>query len=663
VTSEVGTPAASGLGIGLGSQGLQDGLMLATLENQVPTARDPELWNAQRTKDIVELLRPKWGRVCQDGVQRCAERLGLATDWEEGEVAENGQKTRILSLAGNALLIDVEWVGEIVRNVVMSFPNAGGGMEKSAARGATVLKRNLVGSGEPSCGYLSLKDFAANLESLAKMDQLVRQGSSCFEAINGLYASLERIWEWELVCARKEMRENGRAGDDDAIAERQVLLQKSGRPGMHEGRTIGLRLDYWKHGVPPPPGRQEGCKGGMIGEEDEDTSGDCELLIGCEACSSDLYTPIRVSDNWVSESVGRAIRTDDIFTGSTSYVIDWQDPPPTFLPASDEGNAMQVDLDLMGPPQSLPNARFVARLNPPITLPLQTVIEIHNLMGQPLLQDSIQPTTYLSLLLGPSLQTSAESSEPMSAPDFRRVRSVRTWYDDGTSSSRPYEVRLLVLPLAWARTLSEIPFAHPKNLVLILPILRQWAFFGNMLRRTFSIEHGAQNRDSQEPPTESANAHTESSRGKPSHANGVTKYSNNYRPPTPPSDTDSEDDGHADQSANTHGFSATSGSVLEVSFAFDALPRIDLSCSISTPGRSRSEVLNFHIEPNAIVMGDRNGEHVETRQQERADASPDRERSRKCARALEVCQDLGILAEWMRSKGFLSDEDVIMKEA
>lgn len=488
----IGSPALLGLGQ-FGSTGMTP-MASAAEDPSVDEAvarglgihvRDQDEDRRRRLEDIMKMMAHRWGRVCQEGVERSARRMGLDCMWEEGT-------KRTLSIAGSGILIDVEFIGEDVGAVVLSFPASTEAVGKLAGRGAKVLMKDLKGNGK---GYVSLKAFVQNLERLARMDQLGRCGVSCFDAVEGVHGSLEKIFDWEL---RNLKVERGVYSNDEGLKD-EVMCKGNGRPRKYANGRVGLTLQYWqdrrlvlarKH----EPDAMNIESPNQAELDDLDTEA-YSALIECEASSSELYPPIRVSDAWVAPQIERPpfLGANPLYISTTSS-IDWQEPPATLLSSKAPPEAMDID-DSQSLPQKPPNLRFVAHFEPPIIVPLETALEIYNSVGAPLAQESIQPTTYESLLFG-KMDTSyrkPSSSSPEQGRQFRTVtRTIKSYPPTGPPVKHRHQYTLFATHQpAYAHTIDHMPFSHPRHLVAILPILRQWALLGSILRRSFAPQSTA----------------------------------------------------------------------------------------------------------------------------------------------------------------------------
>jgi hypothetical protein len=166
-------------------------------------------------------------------------------------------------------------------------------------------------------------------------------------------------------------------------------------------------------------------------------------------------------------------REDNLFDDMEELTTDWLEPPvEELMDAADD------------PLQSRPPfARFVARLDPPVVLPLQDQLEVH-----PGLMASSVGTLESILFSGLS----------KSNVTFRQV-----YIPHGTSSNAEedsvhrYELHSHLKPV-YARQLSEIPFSHPRDLLSIFRTLRQYVVVRSLLEGCFG------ELNSQETPVKKA---------------------------------------------------------------------------------------------------------------------------------------------------------------
>ena len=648
-----GTPGISGLG-GLGVASLGDGLgggqmghgrgltgvtglgLLDATSLGGLGIRDNEQERQRRLAGIVSLLGTKWGRVSQEGVESCARRLGLECLWEDGgSFSVSGEKSRTLSIAGNGLLVDVEFVGEVVKGVVLSFPGSGEGAARSTGEGAEILRRDLAG--ERKVGYVYLDAFAENLAVLGRLDQLGREGVGCFDAIEGVYGCLSRVNIWEV----EQMRQDRFVEVEGENIVREVQCKKSGRPRMHADGKIGLRLDYWMERRIIPSRKRQADEMEIDEQprqddtEAEEKSKVWSVMIDCEASPAALYPSIRVSDAWVSQNVGKSLSIDEELFASNDSLVDWLDPPSTFVSTQDpQADAMNIDSATLLPTR-LPNIRFTAHFNPPVIVPLQTAIQIYSGVGAPLTQDSIQSTTYTSLLFPTADPSQAPSVSPTpysTTSTLHFTKTVHSFSADGTPTPHRHDYTLFTPHHDWARAISEIPFEHPRQLILLLPILRQWALLGSILRRTLSPTSTSPSTNQPLPRTPTT--HRNRNRKQPHRTPSPS-------PPTTPSDTSSSRSSSPSPSSPPSPLSSSPPSPafpelagvrkIDLALSLHPLPRL----TVITTGVSATVQVGVNGDVG-VVVGEGEGE---------GEGEGD---GGKEERALTAVEDLGVWVEWMR---------------
>jgi len=499
---QFGFPAGTGLDAGFFPRGV--GLTPVAMQmtasqggiSAIAAAQDQEEERRRRIESIVGSLSTRWGFVSQEGVERCARRLGLECMWEESMGEERQRK---LIIAGHGVLVDVEFRGHEVRDVVLQLEGSMESVVTSAGAASEVLKQNL--HGDEGSAYVILDGFMENMERLASMDRLGGPEVNCFDAVEGIHLSLQRIHAWEVGRSKQE-------GKQEATTD--VMCQQNGRPRMHTGGRIGLAVQYWMDrrfasGEKTTPGAMDIDT--VEGAEDEDDLTIWSFLVDCEASPAELYPPIRISDEWVSEAVETPASTNILPDASP---IDWQDPPPTLLPPKSPTNGAGV-LDIEGTllPKS-PDVHFVAKFEPPVIVPLQTAIQIHASVGSPLPQESLLPTTFESLIF-------PDADNPNTLPTApRSVENALTSYDPTTSTSTRHKHKstLFTQQNDYARAITHLPFSHPRQIIALLSTLRQWILTISLLRRSFISEPSEQtsspittNGDTQ-PPAQTTDSAT-----------------------------------------------------------------------------------------------------------------------------------------------------------
>ncbi|KAE8408186.1 mediator of RNA polymerase II transcription subunit 1-domain-containing protein [Aspergillus pseudonomiae] len=455
----------------LGMQGLKLG-----------SARDSDEERRRHIEDVVQVLRTRVaGRgVCREGIERLGQLEGFESIWQEDS----------LSIAGNFVDLEIEFyrAQNTVKDVSLNIatPEATDGERREAT---AVLKRDLIESPEDRgrSSWKTLTKFHENLQWLAKHDRL-SQEVNCFEAIEGLYESLKRIWD-------EEGDHRKFSGINDHLCSGWV-----GKPCLHQGGRIGLNLEYWVHQArvldakqkkasPDDMAIDQPSESSMDGESGNH-NGKWNIIIECE----EGYPSLRVSKEWVNSEVFTVMNNNtnepsssNEIGGSDVTVVNWADPPAT-LPSQDQQDAMALDSGMLG---AAPNRRFVARMEPPLELPILAASDIYRHLGIQMPQE-FKMVTYDGLLApgwSPLSAAGAMGLGPEEASQLgrrRRKMAVQTVDQDGKPCTKQHSYTFQPFESVAGRTMRDIPFAHPRQLADILPTLRQYALLANMIRNIFS---------------------------------------------------------------------------------------------------------------------------------------------------------------------------------
>lgn len=439
----------------------------------------------------------RFGRVSEEGVRRVGRWAGLDVEVEAKREARKFEGNRPVAVAGkNNVLIDFQFKNNLPTHIDLSFSSQDHAVTAHQAAAASVLLEDLTPPPGVSAINTKLDRFAANLETLARLDKLsVYDQLNCFEAITGVYESLKKLYEHEKQAARTFLQ--AKSENIELRAERHVLCKRSGRPQMHARRKIGLSLDYWMeksniYSSDSPKGEDESAMDidskTFDAPQKEPDETIFALDITAEAGSPDAYCSIRVSSSWIADRILKSAEetTDptDLLSGTQS--IDWQDPAPTYLSDSNQNtsDAMAIDSNPNTGAQKLPAVRFVARLNPPLAMPwtaaaaiLQSVGAADVLSAMP----DVQRTYEGSLLQKPSDVPLLNKPLQSSGPAASTTTNVLT--PDGASVQ--HTNALYVPKQDFGYVLTSIPFAHPRQVVALLPVLRQWAYLGSLIKGTF----------------------------------------------------------------------------------------------------------------------------------------------------------------------------------
>lgn len=278
-----------------------------------------------------------------------------------------------------------------------------------------------------------------------------------FDAIAGLYDSLQKVHEWEI---QKLHNEGKYSQKPEEYIRTIAMCERSGRPLMHEKGFVGLRLEYWRTQrffVPPAATVELWYEGGQY----------WSILVSCARRDPMVYQgAVKVSDKWIGDEV--EIPTAD----GLPPMLNWQEPPDVVLPEKPGDELM-----LTGP--RLPEVMFMAVLDPPVTLPITVWEQIHHYTGAPVAHSTFMQT--YDYLIFPAVG----HYNPTEPRAVETRRSIKTRQRDGTSKDMAHENRLFIHKPVYGQTLTELPFSHPSQLVHMLPILRQYAFMWNLLDKSF----------------------------------------------------------------------------------------------------------------------------------------------------------------------------------
>ena len=652
-------------GLGMSSLGLS-GIGLGS-----SSARTDDEERRRRLESVIAALGGRQGRVGEEGVERVCRRNGWAVLWED----RRGGGRRLTG-AGTNVLVDVDFKGrDAVEKVTATVHEAGDGAKGTIEQAGKVLLADLKES--KSSLDKKLDRFAANLEKLARLDKLshTQEGLNCYDAIAGVYTSLQRLYEHQFKVAAEFFKEKSEAV---GRAEWEVICKKSGRPRMHSRRTIGLSLDYWQSRVDeglskagtkairPRRGSTMDIESSQDALEVNRSGGDrglFSLTIETEPSPAALYPSVRTSDHWISDAIEKRPEEnptdlDQLLTAAPNQpVIEWQEPPPMYLTSTSTGvtgeNADAMALDpVAGNLGKLPDVRFSAKLNPPIVLPLPLAVQVLNQVEMSIPQETIRPTSFESLVLN---RTDASPYDANSAMDGETKTSIIEKSIIVPSSVNNEEVETkhsysLSVPKStvYGRLLEELPFSHPRQIIQLLPTLRQYAFLGGLIQSALA---------SSTPPT--APLH------EPSNLNGLSQ-------PTPDdldfisnlNSPNGTHDGHVsaaldvllsqDSTISSMTVMDTALSALPINISLTLTPSPSLIVAFSTKD-SRPATVTVDILPNAEVavvaqnlvpdsadaIMEGENQDAETRRMRRV---------QRIAHALETAGDLGIWVEWMRER-------------
>lgn len=428
--------------------------------------RDSDEEKARKLQMVIDILKSNNGRVSEEGVERLARRNGLECLWED-QMGSSGS-VRTLIIAGTGLSIDIDFTNNLVGKVSLSFPESPEIVTKHAEAAGRVLLDDLqLKSGESPLTKM-LDKFATNLERLATLDKLsVLPALNCYEAIAGIYESLQALHTWEL----KRLKEDAANAikSDDQLAQ-AVLRTKSGKPSMNAKGQVGLSLNYWEERLV-----------GDTSSDDQDPK-TWSMIVECAPSSSLTFPPVRVTTEWISKAIEQATPQPEEYLGlDMGPFLDWQNPENVMLPGRD---MHKDDVHMEGMPDvssKAPDVMFVAKFSPPLAISYSTAMNIYMSTGATM--DSNM--SFLDALLLPPTSDNVPEVDGV----YRRVRAkrtVRTFSKSGEMSLEHHHNTLTIQKAEYGYTMTALPFTHPRQLVEALPILRQYALLSSLLDYSFA---------------------------------------------------------------------------------------------------------------------------------------------------------------------------------
>ncbi|KAI8629975.1 mediator of RNA polymerase II transcription subunit 1-domain-containing protein [Xylariaceae sp. FL1651] len=558
-----------------------------------------------RKKRMDAVIAALWafdtGRVSNDGLERLAVHLGLECLWEPGP--SGAENDKILIIAGRTMGVEVGIKNHIVNHASLTFNEPLPSLDKHVEKASAILSKDLaLGSGESQLTK-KLSKFRANLERLATLDRLsVTPGLNCHEAIAGIWESLEKLHRWDLNRLREDPVLRNKPEEKLRVF---ALCSQHGCPVMHTRGRVGLTLDYWK--------QYRAFEATSVETENGMTWG---ILVECAPASSMVYNPIRVSDQWIGPNIVKANPTDDEVMSTTGPVLDWLEPPNTLLPPSEETKAeggLEPTAALSGPKP--PDVVFMATFDPPVVVPHGVAMEIYKISAT---NAPLSSSTFDALLFPITEGATYDPSEPR---EMTFTQTVPTFLDLLNGQTQPvikaHRNTLLIDKPVYGQVLHHVPISHPKDLIAMLPILRQYAFLSLLLASSFKWRDDTQLA----PEAEGANMGTSGIRTNDDEFGGFMSNDNNH----------------------------VSSKVLKMDIVLSAhpVPRLQLVF----PFRESTAMVNLEIQldgkvhiisenilsesANAVFQTKGKGKHLSAKQ---------------LAQKLEDCENIGIWVEYIKHK-------------
>ncbi|CAG7560140.1 unnamed protein product [Fusarium equiseti] len=426
----------------------------------------------KRLETIIATLDKKKGLVSEAGLERLAQRIGLDC-LSEDTTASDGRKQRTLVIAGSAIQLDIILDNNIVENISLAFPESAASVTKHVGRASEILLKDLQLRPNQSPLTKTLDDFANNLERLAVLDKLsIVPGLDCHEALAGIYASLERLHQWDVAKLREEP---GMSDKSDGALSMAAMCTRHGFPVMHSKDRVGLALQYWKILRHIQPTNEQMAS--FTASREQVWS----LLIGC-APIIDEVMPVRVSENWLSKDV---IKSEPSINPKQSN-LDWQEPDNVVLPPSEENK--NAGMEMLQPDLStarVPQVMFIATFDPPIIMSHNDWTHLYNIVNIKAPQLYGYVPTFDSLLFP---IPPGSTQDPSELRAISRQRDVRIYDKNQKPALKPHRNTLYIYKQVYSHRVTEIPFSHPQQLIYMLPLLRQYAFLATLLENSFGSE-------------------------------------------------------------------------------------------------------------------------------------------------------------------------------
>ena len=406
--------------------------------------------------------------MSEAGLERLGQRNGFDCLLED-YTAPDGRKMRALIIAGSSTQIEIVLDNNIVQNVTLAFPESSESTSRHMEPASKILLDDLRLPPNQSPLTKTLDQFALNLETLAVLDRLsIMPAFDCRAALSGIYTSLERLHQWDV----SKLREEG-AGPEKLLPI-LAMCSKNGLPAMHARGRVGLALQYWKEKRLIPPQAENTT---IFTEKREKI---WSLIIGFSSMDGLQLPPARVSDNWLSKDI---VKDDGLGGDPKSFPLDWQEPENVSLPASEDGkNAgieiMQADLSTI----RVPSVMFTVTFDPPIILPQSDWMRLYACanLDPPHLPMRLPTFDQLYFPVPPGVH-----QDPSEHRAIERKRQVCVFDKDGKTTTKTHQNSLFIYKQIYSMQLSQMAFSHPKQLVSILPLLRQWAFTSTLLENSF----------------------------------------------------------------------------------------------------------------------------------------------------------------------------------
>ena len=376
---------------------------------------------------------------------------------------------RALIIAGKSTQIEIVLDNNIVHSVTLAFPQSSDTTAKHMEAVNKILMDDLRLAPSQSPLTKTLDKFAFNLERLANLDKLsIMPTFDCRAALAGLYASLDKLYQWDISKLREDSE------NSEKLLPLLAMCTKHGYPTLNARERVGLCLQYWKEGRLIPPGND---KTTSYSQERERL---WTLEIGCAGMDGLQATPARISEDWISKDV---VKDDGLGGDPKQFPLDWLEPENVPLSASDQ--AKNAGIEVMQPDLStvrVPAVMFTVAFDPPVVLPQSDWMRLYGCanMGPP--PPPPRPPTFDQLYfpIPPGVH-----HDPSEKRTIERHRQVSVFDKDGKRMDKSHHNTLFIYKQIYSMEVTEMAFSHPKQLISMLPLLRQWAFTSTLLENSF----------------------------------------------------------------------------------------------------------------------------------------------------------------------------------
>lgn len=492
----------------------------------------------------------------------------------------------------------------VVQSVTLGFPDSAESVIKHMDPASDILLKDLRLLPNQSPLTKTLDKFAANLEHLAVLDKLsILPELDCRQALVGVYESLAKLHQWDLARLKEEPEMSGKS--DEYLAA-VVMCSRNGYPAMHARDRVGLSLQYWRERRFAPASKTTAPSS----EKEKVWS----LLIGCTGTEGMGMPPIRVSDEWLSKDVAKEDPLEP-----KKMMLDWHEPANVSLPPSE--NNKDGGMEMLQPDMSVtrvPQVMFTVTFDPPIILPQNDWMRLYSYTGSGPPNLFGYPPTFEALFFPVVVGAAPDPSEHRI---ITAKRQVRVFDKERKPSTKSHRNRLFIYKQIYSHTITEMPFSHPRQLIDMLPLLRQYAFISTLLEKSF----GSANKEPQKEPSANGIASQKQPASKiQDELLAITGFSD----PTPPKQPSSDDSSDLD---------------LDVILWVHPAPHFQ----VSFPFRDSTVSITLHIMENGVV------EITEDNLLSRLEADSGKGKMptrAELGRALEHLEDLCAWVEWLRSR-------------